>query len=190
MFGRGRRLRRRRSRFEAIALTCFVLAGNTLLRPLVNVINRAPINQGTTEAIYEVRVTTTADHIDERELLREQLETAHYPPQDIEVIEREQGGIELVATFWALPPIRANSMRSSRASTEARWCKTPGGICGRRIDARASAGGALRSNAAYSASVRNPQPAAVTRGARATLGCFSRRAETAMLARGNAEGGR
>ena len=37
--------------FEAIALTGFVLAGNTLLRPLVNAINRAPINQGTTEAI-------------------------------------------------------------------------------------------------------------------------------------------
>jgi putative Mg2+ transporter-C (MgtC) family protein len=86
--------------FEAIALTGFVLAGNTLLRPLVNIINRAPINQGTTEAIYEVRVTTTADHIDEsRELLREQLEAANYPLQDIDVIEREQGGIELVATL-------------------------------------------------------------------------------------------
>ena len=32
--------------FEAIALTCFVLAGNTLLRPLVNAINRAPIVSG------------------------------------------------------------------------------------------------------------------------------------------------
>jgi putative Mg2+ transporter-C (MgtC) family protein len=86
--------------FEAIALTCFVLAGNTLLRPLVNVINRAPINQGTTEAIYEVRVTTSADHIDgSRELLREQLESANYPLQDIGVIEREQGGVELVATL-------------------------------------------------------------------------------------------
>ena len=85
---------------EAVALTCFVLAGNTLLRPLVNAINRAPINQGATEAIYEVRVTTTADHIDEsRELLREQLAAANYPVRDIEVIEREQGGIELVATL-------------------------------------------------------------------------------------------
>src|ERR1700680_2873631 len=39
---------------QAIALTLFVLAGNTLLRPLVNAINRAPIDQGGTEAIYEV----------------------------------------------------------------------------------------------------------------------------------------
>jgi len=78
--------------FEAIALTCFVLAGNTLLRPLVNAINRAPIDQGATEAIYEVRLTTSAEYLDEnRELLRERLESANYPPQDIEVIEREQG---------------------------------------------------------------------------------------------------
>src|ERR1700731_436171 len=39
--------------FEAIALTCFVLAGNTLLRPLVNAINRAPIDEGDTAALYE-----------------------------------------------------------------------------------------------------------------------------------------
>jgi putative Mg2+ transporter-C (MgtC) family protein len=86
--------------FEAIALTGFVLAGNTLLRPLVNAINRTPINQGTTEAIYEVRITTSVDHLDDgRELLREQLEIANYPLQDIEVIERDQGRIELAATL-------------------------------------------------------------------------------------------
>jgi putative Mg2+ transporter-C (MgtC) family protein len=86
--------------FEAIALTGFVLAGNTLLRPLVNAINRRPIDEGATEAIYEVRITTTADHLDDsRELLREFLETANYPLQGMEVIEREQGGIEIVATL-------------------------------------------------------------------------------------------
>src|SRR6202034_2590646 len=86
--------------FEAIALTCFVLAGNTLLRPLVNAINRAPIDEGATEALYEVSVTTTSDNLDEgRELLREQLEAAKYPLRDIEVIEREGGGAELVATL-------------------------------------------------------------------------------------------
>jgi putative Mg2+ transporter-C (MgtC) family protein len=86
--------------FEAIALTCFVLAGNTLLRPLVNAINRAPIDEAATEAIYEVRLTTNAEHLDEsRDLLREQLESANYPPGSIEVVEREQGGAELVATL-------------------------------------------------------------------------------------------
>src|SRR5215469_18241192 len=74
--------------FEAIALTGFVLAGNTLLRPLVNAINRAPIDQGATEANYEVRVTTSAENLDEcRELLREALEAASYPVRGIEVME-------------------------------------------------------------------------------------------------------
>jgi putative Mg2+ transporter-C (MgtC) family protein len=86
--------------FEAIALTGFVLAGNTLLRPLVNAINRAPLDEATTEAIYEVHVTTTADNLDDgRELLRDEIEAAHYGVQDIEVVEREQGDAELVATL-------------------------------------------------------------------------------------------
>jgi putative Mg2+ transporter-C (MgtC) family protein len=86
--------------FEAIALTGFVLAGNTLLRPLVNAINRTPSNEGTTEAIYEVRITTRANHLDEsRELLREQLEAANYPLQGVEVVERENDGVALVVTL-------------------------------------------------------------------------------------------
>ena len=86
--------------FEAIALTGFVLAGNTLLRPLVNAINRAPLDESTTEAIYEIHVTTTADNLDDgRELLRGEIEAAKYGVQDIEVVEREQGDAELVATL-------------------------------------------------------------------------------------------
>jgi putative Mg2+ transporter-C (MgtC) family protein len=86
--------------FEAIALTGFVLAGNTLLRPLVNAINRAPLDQAATEAIYEMRMTTNSDDLDDaRELLRNVLEAADYPLRDIEVVEREQGGTELVATL-------------------------------------------------------------------------------------------
>jgi putative Mg2+ transporter-C (MgtC) family protein len=85
---------------EAVMLTCFVLAGNTLLRPLVNAINRAPIDQSATEAIYEIRVKTTAEHSDDgRDLLQEQLDAASYPVRDIEVVEREQGGVEIVATL-------------------------------------------------------------------------------------------
>jgi putative Mg2+ transporter-C (MgtC) family protein len=86
--------------FEAVALTGFVLAGNTLLRPIVNAINRAPLDQAATEAIYEVRMTTGSDDLDDaRELLRNGLEAADYPLRDIEVVEREQGGTELVATL-------------------------------------------------------------------------------------------
>ncbi len=86
--------------FEAVALTMFVLAGNTLLRPLVNAINRAPITEDATEAIYEVRITTATGHLDEgRELLRSQLEATNYPLQNIDIIERERDEIELVATL-------------------------------------------------------------------------------------------
>src|SRR6202165_1491726 len=63
---------------EAIVLTVFVLAGNTLLRPLVNAINRAPINEQTTEAIYEVRLATHPDNLNEaRELLTARLQDAN-----------------------------------------------------------------------------------------------------------------
>ena len=85
---------------EAIALTAFVLAGNTLLRPLVNAINRAPLDERTTEAIFEVRLTTDADHVNEaRELLAAQLEAAKYPVREIEVAEREPDMVEVVATL-------------------------------------------------------------------------------------------
>ncbi len=88
--------------FEAIALTGFVLAGNTLLRPLVNAINRAPVDEGATEAIYQMHITTSGENVDDgRELLRERLESASYPLREIEVIEREGGAAELVATLLA-----------------------------------------------------------------------------------------
>ena len=85
---------------EAVTLTCFVLVGNTLLRPLVNAINRAPIKESATEAIYEVRLTVAAEHAQEaREHLQTQLELASYPIRNINVIEREDGTAELVATL-------------------------------------------------------------------------------------------
>jgi len=86
--------------FEAILLTGFVLAGNTLLRPLVNAINRAPIDQGGTEAIYEVHMRTGAEDRDaSRDFLREQLEAASYPLQDIEIVDEDDDEIEFVATL-------------------------------------------------------------------------------------------
>lgn len=85
---------------EAVALTGFVLAGNTLLRPLVNAINRAPITEQATEATYEVRVTTDADHLEAaRELLESKLDSASYPIREINDIEREPHSVEVVATL-------------------------------------------------------------------------------------------
>lgn len=88
--------------FEAIALTFFVLAGNTLLRPLVNAINRAPISEQSTEATYEMRATTDLDHLETaRDLLESSLDKANYPVREVEVIERDQSSVELVATLVA-----------------------------------------------------------------------------------------
>jgi putative Mg2+ transporter-C (MgtC) family protein len=83
---------------EAIALTAFVLAGNTLLRPLVSAINRAPISAETTEAQYEVRVTTDSEHLENlREALEAQLRAGSYPIRDVEVEDRDAGTVEPVA---------------------------------------------------------------------------------------------
>src|ERR1700726_3174410 len=85
---------------EAVVLTGFVLAGNTLLRPLVNAINRAPIKEASTEAIYEVRLPTSTDHLEEgRELLETRLEEANYPVREITVIERGPDSVERGATL-------------------------------------------------------------------------------------------
>jgi putative Mg2+ transporter-C (MgtC) family protein len=85
---------------QAAALTVFVLAGNTLLRPLVNAINRSPLDERASEATYEFRLTVDAASMDAvRELLVEKLEAAKYPVSDVNVIDRAEGIVEIVATL-------------------------------------------------------------------------------------------
>ena len=85
---------------EAGVLTIAVLAGNTLLRPLVNRINRAPMDEQSAEATYEIHVLTRAEHVGEvRDLLDEQLARAHYPIKEIEVSEHSDDVTELAATL-------------------------------------------------------------------------------------------
>jgi putative Mg2+ transporter-C (MgtC) family protein len=83
---------------ESVLLTVAVLSGNTLLWPLINLINRTPIDERRTEATYEVRVTTAAESLaDVREKLVEALEGANYPVSDVEVEERGEEEVEIVA---------------------------------------------------------------------------------------------
>jgi putative Mg2+ transporter-C (MgtC) family protein len=85
---------------QAAALTVFVLAGNTLLRPLVNAINRAPLDAKSSEVTYFVRLTVLDDVVGVmRERLQEQLEAAKYPVGDVEVIEQSDTLQEIVATL-------------------------------------------------------------------------------------------
>ena len=87
---------------QALVVTGLVLAGNTLLRPLVNAINRAPLDETATEASYEVRaVVSVGDVMAARDLLVETLEAAHYPVRDVTVEERGPGDAELVAELVA-----------------------------------------------------------------------------------------
>ncbi len=86
---------------EALLMCGFVLAGNTFLRPLVNLIERAPIDESQTELTFELRVTTAPSSRDElRELLEERLTAAKYPALELHDVEREEG-VEIVATLAA-----------------------------------------------------------------------------------------
>jgi putative Mg2+ transporter-C (MgtC) family protein len=85
---------------QAAALTCFVLAGNTLLRPLVNAINRIPINEQASEATYQFKLAVTPEALpDMRDRLVERLERANYPVADVEVVEHGDDLLEIVATL-------------------------------------------------------------------------------------------
>jgi len=83
---------------EAALVAVFILAGNTLLRPVVDFINRRPIRPQDTEALYRVHVVCEPDSIsDARDLLFEQLEGRHYPIQEIETLSESEGQVELAA---------------------------------------------------------------------------------------------
>lgn len=83
---------------EAALATVFVIAGNTLLRPLVNAINRIPLNERALEATYEVVITTRPASLGEmRDTLTEYLEVAQYPVSDVTTIERSEESVDIVA---------------------------------------------------------------------------------------------
>jgi putative Mg2+ transporter-C (MgtC) family protein len=46
---------------QAAALTVFVLAGNTMLRPLVNAINRIPLDEKASEATYYFKLAVAPE---------------------------------------------------------------------------------------------------------------------------------
>ena len=83
---------------EAATLAAFVLAGNTLLRPLVNWVNRRPIQASVTEAKYQVlAVCRPQDVSDVRDLLDAELARASYPVREVETVSESEGQVELAA---------------------------------------------------------------------------------------------
>ncbi len=88
---------------QSAALTVFVLAGNTLLRPLVNAIDRIPLNEQSSEANYEIVVTTDAKYAAEvRDLLSERLEAAKYPVRETKVVYRSNDNVEIASLLVSL----------------------------------------------------------------------------------------
>jgi putative Mg2+ transporter-C (MgtC) family protein len=83
---------------EATALTVVILSGNTLLRPLVNWINRRPITAAVTEAEYRVHVVCLHDAVsDVRDLLDTELDRANFPVREMEVLSDNDDQVELAA---------------------------------------------------------------------------------------------
>jgi putative Mg2+ transporter-C (MgtC) family protein len=98
---------------QAAALTVFVLAGNTLLRPLVNAINRIPIDERASEATYYFKLAVTPEALpDMRDHLVERLENAKYPVAEINVVEHGDDLLEIVATLvsTAIDPNELNAV--------------------------------------------------------------------------------
>jgi putative Mg2+ transporter-C (MgtC) family protein len=91
---------------EAALVAAFVLAGNTLLRPVANYVNRRPISPISTEAVYRIHVTCPPGMVSlARDYLHEELEQRNYPIREIETLSESSDLIELAAT---LVPTAAN----------------------------------------------------------------------------------
>jgi len=87
---------------EATLAAIFVLASNTLLRPVVNRINRRPLDEEASEATYSVYVICRNEvQAQVREKLVEQLESASYPARDINQHAFGTHDIEIEATLYA-----------------------------------------------------------------------------------------
>lgn len=87
---------------EAALAAVFVLASNTLLRPVVNRINRRPVREEFSEATYIVYVICGRTGQPEvREKLLELLEAANYPVRDVDQHPFGQMEAEIEATLYA-----------------------------------------------------------------------------------------
>jgi len=87
---------------EAALATIFVLASNTLLRPVVNHINRRPINATAAEVSYHVYAMcqqSAQSHVQEQ--LLELLEAAHYPVRGVHKHALGSSDIEIEAVLYA-----------------------------------------------------------------------------------------
>ena len=87
---------------EAILATVFVLAANTLLRPIVNALNRKPLDVVSAEVTNTVHVI--ADRTQRKrvvERLEQELEASSYPARRLEVDDAGDDEVRIEATLAA-----------------------------------------------------------------------------------------
>lgn len=87
---------------EALVATLFILSANTLLRPLVNAINRAPVDSTSVETTNTVYVVTPREHRKPALAAVEQVLESHgYPIRDVEIHPFGTTEVEIEATLVA-----------------------------------------------------------------------------------------
>jgi len=87
---------------EALLGTLFVLAANTLLRPIVNNINRQPLDVISSEVTYMVYVIARRHQQKAAlALLEAALERSNYPARDLDMHPFGQDDVEIEATLVA-----------------------------------------------------------------------------------------
>lgn len=87
---------------EAVLATTFVLCANTLLRPVVNRINRQPMDSQAVEATYTVFVIAPKSM--QREALKhleQQLDAAEFPVRDLNIHAFGSDAVEIEAVLAA-----------------------------------------------------------------------------------------
>lgn len=83
------------------------------MRLLVNYVNRLPIDERVTEALYRVHVVADPEGLpDVRDALASELEALDYPIRDIDLLSESEEQVELAA---ALVPTTANPGELDRA---------------------------------------------------------------------------
>jgi len=87
---------------EAAVAALFVLAANTLLRPVVDRINRQPLDTPAVEVTHTVHIITVRDYQKTAmRLLEEALEAAQFPTRDLEVRAFGDQDVEIEAALVA-----------------------------------------------------------------------------------------
>jgi putative Mg2+ transporter-C (MgtC) family protein len=87
---------------EAMVGACFVLSANTLLRPMVNAINRKPLDTVASEVTYSVKLIAPRVHQKEAlELLEDVLEAANYPVAELDIELFGEKDVEISAVLMA-----------------------------------------------------------------------------------------